>query len=345
MNRKQGPTDFAYALSRYLGIYLPEHRGISTNTILSYRDTFALFLQFLEDQGGIKVEKLCIVDLKPHRVEEFLLWLEQDRKNSINTRNQRLSAVHSFFRYVQSFCPEHILLCQQILSIEFKKKHHPFIGYLTVDGIKALLQQPDTRTHDGRRDLVLLSVLYDTGARVQELADLNIANLRLTSPSTIRLVGKGNKTRVVPLLSATTALLTSYLEEQNRYFSPEIDGPLFRNRSRKRLTRAGIAYILNKYVNQVQDSTPGLLKPPISPHTLRHSKAMHLLQAGVNLIYIRDLLGHSDVKTTEIYARADSETKREALEKAHPSQLATAYPAWTEDGELLGWLQSLGKIV
>ena len=343
MNRKQGPTDFAYALSKFLGAYLPEHRAMSTNTILSYRDTFSLLLQFLGEQVGIKAEKLRIVDLKPNRVNEFLLWLEQNRKSSINTRNQRLSAVHSFFRYVQATYPEHILLCQQILNIEFKKKHHPTIGYLTIDGIKVLLQQPDTRTPDGRRDLVLLSVLYDTGARVQELADLNVGSLRLTSPSTLRLVGKGNKARVVPLLSPTTALLTAYLEEQNRYFSHEVDGPLFRNRSRKRLTRAGIAYILNKYANQVQNDNPGLLKPPISPHTLRHSKAMHLLQAGVNLIYIRDLLGHSDIKTTEVYARADSETKREALEKAHPSQLATAYPDWTEDGELLGWLQSLGK--
>ncbi len=343
MTRRRLPTDFAYALSKFLGEYLTAHRGLSENTVASYRDTFSILLRFMEVQAGIRAEKICIADLDQHRVQSFLLWLEQERGNSINTRNQRLSAITSFFRFVSSIHPEHILLCQQILNIDFKKRQSSPVDYLSIEAVEMLLKQPDSRKPMGRRDLVLLSVLYDTGARVQELADMNVGDVRLNAPATVRLLGKGKKVRVVPLLAPTASLVGSYLEERQNRYPGQKDGPLFCNNVRKRLTRAGISYILQKYARKAQKIKMGLLDAKLGPHTLRHSKAMHLLQAGVNLVYIRDLLGHVDIKTTEIYARADSESKRAALEMAYPSKPRTPYPAWNEDGELLSWLQSLGK--
>ncbi|MBX5857194.1 tyrosine-type recombinase/integrase [Pseudomonas aeruginosa] len=343
MTKHRQPTDFAYALSKFLGEYLAGHRGMSTNTVASYRDTFSILLRFMEHQTGVRIERICFADLNQKKIQAFLLWLEQDRGNSVNTRNQRLSAITSFFRFVQSIHPEHILLCQQILNIQFKKRQTSSVDYLSIEAVEMLLRQPNVRKPMGRRDLVLLSVLYDTGARVQELANMNVSDLKLNAPATVRLLGKGAKVRLVPLLAPTAALLVSYLQEHHELHPEQKDGPLFCNNVRKRLTRAGISYILQKFAQEAAQKNPGLLRSKISPHTLRHSKAMHLLQAGVNLVYIRDLLGHSDIKTTEIYARADLDSKKAALEMAYPSTSRAPYPAWGQDGELLSWLQSLGK--
>jgi site-specific recombinase XerD len=185
----------------------------------------------------------------------------------------------------------------------------------------------------------LLSLLYDTGARVQELADMKLEDVRLSSPTVIRLTGKGGKSRLVPIMTPTDKLLRAYLEEHDADYAAHGGYPLFCNRDGKKLTRAGIAYILDKYVNQAQNRGYLTTREPISPHCLRHSKAMHLLQSGVNLVYIRDLLGHADVSTTEVYARADEHFKRKALTQAYPSP--TPEPdtsAWQKDSDLLDWL-------
>ena len=190
----------------------------------------------------------------------------------------------------------------------------------------------------------MLSLLYDTGARVQELADLTIGDVRLSSPTVIRLTGKGNKARLVPIMAPTEKLLRKYLEEHDPNYSIHGGYPLFCNRDGKKLTRAGVAYILNKYAAQAQSLGSISPQTTISPHVLRHSKAMHLLQSGVNLIYIRDLLGHADVSTTEVYARADERFKREALMMAYPSPSPdTEETAWQKDTDLLAWLKNLGK--
>ncbi len=252
MTKQRNPTDFAYALSKFLGEHLAAHRGMSTNTVSSYRDAFSILLRFMENETGIKAEKIRIADLNQKQIKSFLLWLEREKGNSINTRNQRLSAITSFFRFVQSLHPEHILSCQQILNIGFKKRQTPTVDYLSVEAIETLLKQPDTNKPMGRRDLVLLSVLYDTGARVQELANINICDVRLSSPATVRLVGKGNKIRVVPLLTPTASLLGSYLKEHQHRYLDQKNWPLFYNNVRRRLTRAGISYSLQKYVIEAQ---------------------------------------------------------------------------------------------
>jgi integrase/recombinase XerD len=239
--------------------------------------------------------------------------------------------------------PEHIHLCQQILAIPAKKTQGKAIEYLTLDGIKAILDATDTASADGRRDLVLLSLMYDTGARVQEIADLVVADIRLESPATVKLTGKGNKSRIVPLMTPTAKLVEHYLSENGMTKTLHGQYPLFQNRSQEKLTRAGIAYILKKYVIAAGNLRPELIPRNISPHCLRHSKAMHLLQSGVNLVYIRDLLGHVSIKTTEVYARADGEMKRNALENAYKGVTPSELPIWHQNQNLLKWLKELGR--
>lgn len=231
-------------------------------------------------------------------------------------------------------------LCQQIASLPLKKYTGKNIEYLTLDGIKAILDTVDATTPAGRRDLVLLSLLYDSAARVQEIADLKVGDIRLPKPSTIRLTGKGNKTRVVPLMDPTTRMLQQYLDENFLHPVKHYSYPVFKNRSGTKLTRAGITYILNKYVTIAKQSCAALMPKDISPHSFRHSKSMHMLQAGVPLIYIRDFLGHAEISTTEVYARCDSNQKRKAIEAAYPNILAPL-PAWQSDDGLMNWLKSL----
>lgn len=338
------PTDFAIYLSRYLGTYLPGQSGCSINTVRSYRDTFALFLRFCQEQKGFPPQKLTLDIIDQHLVEEFLQWIEAVRGCSAGTRNNRLAAIHAFYRYLQFETPHLLSRCQEILSIPTKKTAKKVMSYLTLDEIQALLTQPNAKTVSGRRDLTLLALMYDTGARVQEMADLIRDDVRLSSPVVIRLTGKGSKSRLVPIMTPTEKLLRSYLKEQEQRFRMLGSSPLFQNRDGTKLTRAGIAYVLGKYAKEAQQS--GLIPQQInvSPHVLRHSKAMHLLQSGVNLVYIRDLLGHADVSTTEIYARADEHFKRQALLLAYPSPTPEPeIPAWQKDINLLDWLKNLGK--
>ncbi len=185
--------------------------------------------------------------------------------------------------------------------------------------------------------------MYDTGARVQEIADLTVVDVRLENPAIVKVTGKGNRSRLVPLMTPTAKLIAQYMSEHNLKSIPHRSSPLFQNRSRAKLTRAGIAYILKKYVEKARLRHPELIPKVVSPHCFRHSKAMHLLQAGVNLVYIRDLLGHVSIKTTEVYARADSLSKRNALEDAYPSATISGLPVWQQNNDLLKWLKELGR--
>ena len=235
---------------------------------------------------------------------------------------------------------ENLHECQRILSIRFKKQSKETMTYMTVEGLKLLLEQPDITTKNGRRDLTLLSLMYDSGARVQEIIDLIPSMLRLGSPPTVKIIGKGNKARLVPLLDAQTEHLKHYLAE-HRLNEPNANAyPLFFNSRKEKLTRAGINYIVQKYCQTARIKNAGLIPKKFSCHSLRHSKAMHLLQAGVNLIYIRDILGHVSIQTTEIYARADSKQKRIALEKAYVNLNPKEKPIWQNNQSIITWLKS-----
>ena len=334
-------TDFARYLTQFLTVHLPGHLGSKKNTQLSYRDSFSLLLKYCRDVEKYALEKLMITQIDRELVLRFLKWLEEERHCKITTRNQRLAAIHSFFSFLMVEAPQYMEQSQKVLSIPMKKADKPPLMYLPLDAVKGLLEQPDRNTPHGRRDAVLLSLLYDTGARVQELVDLKVCDINLNDTVTIVLTGKGGKSRIVPVMKPTGELLRQYIEGNGLSHPARSRNPLFTNRGNHPLTRAGVTYILKKYAAQAQAIGVKDISEEITPHWLRHSKAMHLLQSGVNLIYIRDLLGHSDVSTTEIYARADETMKRKALLEAYESPSEEQLPTWKKDKDLLDWLKSL----
>jgi site-specific recombinase XerD len=334
------PTDFATHLTEFLSIYLPRQKNASKNTIASYRDTFKLLLRFCLEQKDIPAEKLNMSMLTHIIITDFLEWVEEERKCCIATRNQRLAAIHSFFRYAQYEEPSGILHFQKIIALPIKKAPRPSVPHLTPETMKLLLSQPDKMTVKGRRDITLLSVLYDSGCRVQELINLRIRDVVLGNPAVLILTGKGNKVRRVPLMKNTLALLQRYLQEHSLEKDWKKDYPLFINKQRNKLTKEGISYIISQYVGTARRMSASMPKR-VTPHMFRHSKAMHLLQAGVNLIYIRDFLGHQDIRTTEIYAKCDSELKRRAIANAYPNIVDSNLPDWNNDATLLDWLSNL----
>jgi site-specific recombinase XerD len=336
-------TDFAYYLTKYLTEYLPGQRNVSSNTLRSYRDVMKQFLLYLNEKHKLKPEKICLTDITSDVIVLYLEWLEKNRKVSISTRNQRLAAIHSFFRYLQSEIPDILFESQKILGIPFKKAHKEPVGYLEQVCIQSLLRQPDTRTIRGIRDCAILVVLYDSAARIQELIDLKVKDVRLTNPATIKLTGKGNKTRIIPLMDKTSAIIESYMSMLHLQDNGNQLMPLFYNSRIMPFTRPGITYILKKYYKMAMDSDNSLpWKTKIHPHLLRHSKAVHMLEADVPLIYIRDYLGHVSITTTEIYLKTMNRLKREALEKTYP-QYVESIPPWSENKGLIEWLDGLCK--
>ena len=338
-------TDFAKYLSAFLTKYLAGERNYSPNTIMAYKDTFIQFITYMKERQNIEVQKLTLDCITKNIIINFLDWIQENRHCSNATRNYRLAALRSFFSFLQYENPERMYEWQKIQSIKVKKHEKRNINYLTTDGIKLLLEQPDLSTWSGRRNLALLALMYDSGARVQEIIDLTPSSVRLDNPCIIKLVGKGRKARIVPLQEEQTLFLKEYMQE-NRLFEPYAKQyPLFSNSRKEKLSRAGVTYILNTYVDLARKINSTIIPETISCHSLRHSKAMHLLQAGVNLVYIRDLLGHVSVQTTDVYARADSKQKREAFEKAYVDlnpDIAKA-KSWENNGNLLVWLKSMKK--
>lgn len=332
-------TDFTKALTSYFSTYLPETCGVSPNTCNSYRDAFKLLLLYFQEEKGVPANSIELRMLNRNLASDFLDWLEVQRKVSVTTRNQRLAAMKAFAHYVQYRNPEYLENCTDIIAMRPKKHEKPVIPFLTEEELKALLAQPDSSTRHGLRDLTLLSLLYDSGARVQEITDLKLKDIRLTNPAMVTLTGKGRKARQVPLMKETCKLLDAYIRNFNLNSEP-LTSPLFFNQKGQALSRYGITYILKKYVSQAElDSDTR----KISPHVLRHTKAMHLLRAGVNMIYIRDFLGHVDISTTEVYARIDAEMKRKVFEEKVPNFIPNTSMPWEEDKDLLQWLTKFGK--
>lgn len=330
------PTDFTKLMTTYLSSYLPLQRNVSKNTISSYCDTFRLLLTFLRDEKAMSIERLRIRDFSQGLIREYLVWLEQDRHCGISTRNQRLAALRAFFKYVEVENPEHMLLCQKIINIPYMKQEKTAVQYLSTEEMASILKQPDQFSSIGRRDLCFLSLLYDTGARISEILSLKVRDVHLSNPAKVILYGKGRKLREVPLLPNTVLHLQQYVTEHGLSAPERLDRTFFVNRQGNPLTRSGATYILSKYVQMAE------LDTHVSPHVLRHTKAMHLLEAGINIFYIKDFLGHEDISTTEVYAKASIETQRRALEK-HSLVLPPATPSWVTDTDTLEWLKALGK--
>jgi len=332
-------------LAKFFTDYLAGERAVSPRTMASYRDAMKLLLSWFKDAERIPPERLRLADIDRPRMLQFLDWLETERCCSAATRNQRLAVIKSFCRYTAVERPELLDQLTQVLAIRQKSSPAPDLGHLSGDEVKALLAEPGMASCRAVRDTVLLALAYDTAARVQELCDLDVADIRRTKPMTVVIRGKGSKIRYVPVMGPTAELVADYLERRETHpgLGPDAD-PLFYGPNHSRLTRSGIAKLLARHVRAVR-ARDGVWAPGLSvtTHTLRRSRAMHLIQAGVNLIYVRDLLGHTDVSTTEIYARADAETKRKAIEKAYEPLTPDVLPDWTSDTSLIGWLDSLAR--
>ena len=339
-------NDFAKYLTRFFTDYLSAERGVSPNTMRSYGAAFSSFLDFMKLRCKVEADRLTLDHVNHTTVLKYLEWIQEEKQCSVSTRNQRLAAIHAFCRYMQYEEVVRLQQWQDVLGIKIKKTIKGTMNYLTLDAVKVLLSQISTNTIRGRRDLAMLSLLYETGARVQELIDLRPIDVNLYKPCHVTLFGKGRKKRIVPIQDAQVSILKEYMKESILLEARMNQRPLFQNGRGGKLTGAGITYILKNYAAMARNSTENLIPDSISPHCLRHSKAMHLLQAGINLVYIRDILGHVSIQTTEVYARADSKQKREALEKAYtpilPESLLSP-PCWEKDPELKIWLKSLGR--
>jgi len=335
-------TDFARHIAGFLSRYLPGQRNLSMNTIASYRDAVKLFLVFCETERKMKPDTIRISDINPELLTDYLGWLERERHCMAASRNQRLAAFKSFFHYVAAKEPEHLLICQRILGIPMKKLARQPMSFFSPEGLHILLSQPDTTTRKGRRDHALLVLLYDSAARVQEICDLRIRDVRLEQPATVALHGKGRKTRVIPITTKTASIMQAYFEERGWIGeSGTLDFPVFMNSRRSKLSRAGVAHILAKHVKTMSIADSSYVPASVSPHCLRHSKAVHLLRSGVPLIYIRDFLGHVSITTTEIYAKVDAEQTRKALEGAYEVPSQEVVPEWQTDKGLIAWLSEL----
>ena len=332
-------TDFAECLSSYLTMYLPGQMGLSENTIMSYRDAFKLFFEFIQEKCNMRIEKLSLSDFNAELITRFLTWLEKEHGSSVATRNQRLTALRAFAKYARTRKPEFLSEAQKISDIKPKKKAAPTVSYLDPDCVKAILSQIDTTGKFGRRDMVLLSLMYDSGARVQEICDLRVRDIRIDKPHTVTLTGKRRKIRFDPIMASTADVLSKYLVENKLNTTDKLDYPLFVNHQRQKLTRAGVTYILKKYCDMARINN-ARIPDKVLPHVLRHSKAMHMLQAGINLVYIRDFLGHESVSTTEVYAKADTEKKRKEIQNAQ-IRIDPDLPDWAEDNSLMAMLMNL----
>lgn len=330
------PT-LANLLTAFFVRYLASERGVSPHTTASYRDSLKLLLKFAAAQSGCSVDQLSIENLTAPTVLDFLADLETNRGNTTRTRNARLAAIQTFFRYVAGREPALAALCSPVLAIPTKKAIRPVLGYLNEQELDHLLTQVDRLARHGERDYVLLSLLYDTGARIQELLDLAPCNFHLETPAFARVQGKGRRERLCPLLPQSARLVRKFLFSQGRRFDEQ--EPLFQSRRGVRLSRHGARYILLKYLRRATTSMPNLARAGISPHTLRHTKAMHLLQSGVPLVMVKDFLGHVDLKSTDVYVQADLEMKRSALDLANGPHARP--PKSRLSPSLIDWLESL----
>ncbi|GAB7540524.1 site-specific integrase [Cupriavidus sp. 8B] len=334
------PNALARAVRSFFSQYLTEQRGVSRHTVLSYRDSMILLLRFIAASQHCDPVKLELDAISPEVVLAFLNYLEQERHNKTSSRNVRLAAIHAFFRYVATHAPERIEQAQRILGIPFKRTRTGSIDYLEEDEIHAVMECIDRSTPYGRRDYALLAVLFNTGARVQEIVDLSACDLQIDPPPQVTLFGKGRKRRACPLWPGTAQVLKQFADEV--HLDMRSNMPLFCNQRGQRLTRFGIAYILSKYFQAAANKCPSMVNKRLHPHSARHSTAMLLLKSGVDLPTISHWLGHVSVNTTNRYARADLEMKRRAIARAGTVvDSVTPLRPWRSDASLIEWLASL----
>lgn len=336
--KTQSPNLLGATVRDYFTDHLPRLRGVSPHTIHSYRDSIVLLFRFLAQQRKRAITALDLADLDPPGILAFLSHLEGERKNGVATRNVRLSAIHAFFRFVASRNPEYLDLAQRVLGIPFKRAQERVMDYLEYEEIDSILKLIDRTTLQGSRNYALLATMFNTGARVQEIADLRACDFQLTKPFQVRVFGKGRKERYCPLWPQTASVIRSFCKQMNLDLRSE--ARVFLNHRNEPLTRFGIRYILARCLDRACKDIPNLRKKRLHPHSVRHSTAVALLKSGVDLSTISYLLGHKSLNTTGRYAKVDLEMKRRAIGQLKPVSRRSHTP-WNRDHTVLDWLESL----
>ena len=336
--KKQLPNLLGAIVHDYFTDHLPRVRGASPHTIHSYRDSLVLLLRFVAARNKRPVVELDLKDLDPPAILAFLSHLERERKNGAATRNVRLTAIHALFRFVASRNPEHLHLVQRVLSIPFKRAPQRAIDYLEREEIESILKAIDRTIPQGVRDYALLATMFNTGGRVQEIADLRACDLQLAKPFQVRLFGKGRKERYCPLWPQTAAVLRAFSKQRDLDLWSE--ARVFLNHRGAPLTRFGIRYILARCLARASPNVPNLRKKRLHPHSMRHSTAMALLKSGADLSTISHYLGHASPTTTNHYAKVDLEMKRQAIAQVKPVPHQALTP-WQKNPTILEWLESL----
>lgn len=334
-----------YYLSKYVQMFFQDYlvcrRNLSGHTIQSYRDVIKLFLQYATAKHGISAVDLCADDINESTVTDFISYLEKERGNSISTQNHRIAIIRRFWSYVSLQEPSLSDHCRRILTIPSKKGAIvPEIIYLEKDEIAEIFKAINTKTNLGMRDYSILSFMYNTGARVSETVNTRLSWLSLTrSSSRVNILGKGNKWRTCPLWPETVVALQKLIDIHKENMGP--DDHVFLNRFGNPISRFGIMRIITKYKAAAEKCLPQLQKKNVTPHTLRHSTAMHLLQSGIEINVIRSWLGHANLATTHAYIEIDLEMKRKALEACNLPQKQIGKPRWQQNHNILQWLESL----
>lgn len=330
-------TDFACLVSEFLTEYLPLQRNYSKNTVLSYRDALKLLVVFITETKGIRMTDFTMKRFDRPLIVEFLEWL-RGRGVSVSTANQRLAAIKTFAEYAGCQHIEYMAPLQMVQNIKSKKAASREIVFLSVEQTTKLINQPDINTRTGLRHRTIMTLLYDSGCRVQELCDIRIRDVYTGTNPTVRLHGKGNKHRTVTISEKTAMLVSEYIRRQRN--TALEDEPLIINRAHEKLSRDGVNYIISKYVSEIRRNEPNFPEK-VHAHGFRHSKAMHMLAARINIVYIRDFLGHEDISTTMIYSRADNRLKNETINKLAPKVVEDVnFQDWTKDQDLLAFLNS-----
>lgn len=336
------PTaDLGNLIRNFFEQHLVAQRGLSAHTVLAYRDTWKLLLQFASRRHHKTCARLTLADLKADTVRRFLDYLERERHNAVSTRNNRLAAVHAFFQYVAQTDPRDLAQCQSVLAVPFKRHARRVPEYLERREVLQIFAQINCQTVQGRRDDGLLRLLYNTGMRAHELVNLDVNHVRFARPYHVRILGKGRKERTCPLWTETVQAIKAYLAA--RALNPPDAAPLFVNAKGQRLTRFGLRHIIGHRVAEAAKVCPSLFTRKVTPHTWRHTTAMHLLQSNVDLNMIRSWLGHASIETTNTYVEIDLEMKRKTLrsaEKLIPTQGKVNCP-WQKNPDILTWLSGL----
>ncbi|MCY0906700.1 tyrosine-type recombinase/integrase [Arthrobacter sp. H14-L1] len=324
------PIMESFFLRRLIG-----QRRASQNTVASYRDAFRLLLQYAHEQTGKGPQNLELEDLNAVLIGGYLSWLENSRGSGIHTRNTRLSAIRSLFRYASFDYPEHAELIQRVLAIPDKRSDTAIVTFLTDDESNSLINAPDPSTWRGRRDQALLMTAVVTGMRVSELVDLTAKDAHLDAGAYLSCQGKGRKERITPLTKSACTQLKEWMAEQH---SRDTD-PLFPGPSGQKLTRDAVAKIVARHVKTASTTCPSLTTKTVTPHTLRHACAMRLLHAGIDIATIALWLGHENIRTTQIYLHADLDLKQRALDRTAPP--STTPGRYRPPDDLLAFLEGL----